>query len=479
MFLKPLIIAGTGLILLVLGLPPINLHFASWIAWILLFRLFYSTRENIGKLLVATALLGIFYFGIQLIWVAAYSMEDYLLLVLLSAPFFTVYFSLLHFLIKKTAPISVQITASSALGILLLRGLALSPMSSAPFEIPFYVPLKLFSVVAVTGFPLLSGLILAVACALALAWTKKSRLALFLAILIAAFIFGLAFLGQKTSNSNLSAPKRIKAALIQHHLPDAPEWLLKNNDSIRNIYRRLAETAAQRKIDLIVFPRYDTSENLEEVLPFYLDIARSLATPILLARHIEISREETRAINYQNTALLLGTDGRVQDFYQTVRAPFFVTNEQTAPEVKVLSVGGKKAGILLCTEDLWPDLAQRSVQKGAEFLIALSYPGLFNTPSLSYYQTMQDRFRAIESGRFVALVSSHGPTALIDPQGRIMNEVPRNQEAILYADIELRNSQTFFYRWGFLWDILAALFLLGLLGSRFLKPRNTVIQPSD
>ncbi len=478
MFSEPLITSVTAFILLVLGLPPLNLHCASWVAWILLFRFFYRTRKNIWKFLASTALLGLFYFGIGLSWVATYSMEDYLLLVLLSAPFFTVYFSFLHLLTKETDPVPVQIAASSAIWFLLLRGLDLSPMWSAPFGVFFYAPLKLLPAISVTGFQLLSGLILAATCALALAWTRRNRMAFFLAILIATFLSGLAFLGQKTPDPKLPVPGKIKMALIQHHLPDSPEWLLENNDAIRNIYRRLAETATRHKIDLIVFPRYDTFENLEEVLPFYLDLARSLATPILLARHIEMSQEETTATDYQNTALLLGTDGKILDFYQTVRAPFFITNEQTAPEMKVLSVGGGKAGILLCTENIWPDLARRSVQKGAEFLIALSYPGLFNTPTLSYYQTMQDRFRAIESGRFVALVSSHGPTALIDPRGRIVAEVPQNQEAILYADIELRSSQTFFYRWGFLWDILAALFLLGLLGSRFLRPRGTAVPPA-
>ena len=475
---KPLILGLTILILLVLGLPPINLHFASWIAWILLFQFFYKTRKNIGRLLVSTALLGLCYFATGLAWVATYSREDYLLLVLLSAPFFTIYFSILMVLIRETDPIPVKIAATSALWFLFSRGLDLSPMWSAPLGVFFYAPLKLLPAISFTGFQLFSALILATTCALALAGIKKSRIALLLAILIALFLSGLAFFGQKTSNSKLPSPGKIKLALIQHHLPDSENWLRANNNEIRNIYRRLAETAARRKIDLIVFPRYDTFENLEEVLPFYLDLARSLATPILLARHIEISREETTTPDYQNTALLLGTDGKVRDFYQTVRAPFFITREQTAPEMKVLSVGGGKAGILLCTENIWPDLARRSVQKGAEFLIALSYPGLFNTPTLSYYQTMQDRFRAIESGRPVALVSSHGLTALIDPQGRVIAEVPQNQEAILYADIELRHSQTFFYRWGFLWDILAAVFLLGLLGSRFLKRHDTPFQPS-
>lgn len=462
------------LILLILGLPPINFHFASWAAWIFLFRLYYLTRRSIEKIMAETALIGLSYFAIHLGWVASYSVTDYLLLVILSAPCFTVYFLIFHVLIKETDPFPIQIIGAGMLWLLILQLLDLSPLSSTLITACFYAPLPLLAAISFTGYQLFSSLILATSCAFSLAWIQKSFKPFLIGLSILLLLTGLAYWGNQTTRHKMSSSEHLKTALIQHHLPDSSEWLLQNNESIKHIYQQLATEASQQKVDLIVFPRYDTFESLENLLPFYLDLAGSLSTPIILARHIEIPSQPNEPItSYKNIALLLEKDGKNLDFYQTVRAPFFVPHEQTSPEAKLLSVKGKKAGVLLCTESIWPDIAKRSVEKGAELLISLSYPGLFNTPTLAYYQTIQNQLRAIESGRFVALVSSHGPSALIDPLGRILTKAPLNKEFILYADAGLLDGKTFYHRWGYLWGILACLFLLVLALSRLSKSSKT------
>lgn len=50
---------------------------------------------------------------------------------------------------------------------------------------------------------------------------------------------------------------------------------------------------------------------------------------------------------------------------------------------------------------------------------------------MPYYHLMQDRLRALETGKNWIHVSANGPTALIDSKGRIVKHTRKNRQEVI------------------------------------------------
>ena len=72
------------------------------------------------------------------------------------------------------------------------------------------------------------------------------------------------------------------------------------------------------------------------------------------------------------------------------------------------------------------------------------------------------RMRAIELGRPMLRATNTGATAIIDHAGRVQQELPRLQRAVLFGEVEGRDGVTPFAWWAARMG-LAPLWLLGLI----------------
>ena len=187
---------------------------------------------------------------------------------------------------------------------------------------------------------------------------------------------------------------------------------------------------------MILFPLYSFPDDALRHPEFFAGLARETNAWILAATYIPQTPGESITRGFFDAALLYSPEGKLVDYYQAVQAPpFRQVSEYNQAQYKILATPFGNLGILLCYEDSVPKMAQRAVEKGADILIALSNPGHFTATWMPHYHFMQDRLRAIESGRFVVRASSNGYSGVIDPKGRILKRTNLNQQQILTIEV--------------------------------------------
>lgn len=125
-------------------------------------------------------------------------------------------------------------------------------------------------------------------------------------------------------------------------------------------------------------------------------------------------------------------------------------------------------GDLICFEVVDDDLVADVVDGGAQLLVVQTNNATFGLSDESVQQLAMSRLRAVETGRAVLHVSTVGVSAMIAPDGTLLERSALFEAAVLEAQVPLRTSPTVASRLG-TWPeaTLAAAGILGaLLGVR-------------
>jgi apolipoprotein N-acyltransferase len=102
-----------------------------------------------------------------------------------------------------------------------------------------------------------------------------------------------------------------------------------------------------------------------------------------------------------------------------------------------LELAGVRVAVLLCSEAMHPARTRDAVRRGAELIVNPSNDDWFAHPSAQRQQLLAVSLRAIESRRWVIRVAASGPSAVIDPLGRIEWVSPTNVPATTVREIRL------------------------------------------
>ncbi len=118
-------------------------------------------------------------------------------------------------------------------------------------------------------------------------------------------------------------------------------------------------------------------------------------------------------------------------------------------------------GVSVCYEVAFPMLiAERA--RNTDFIVASSEDAWFGN-SLGPAQHMQiARMRAIETGRYLVRSTSNGITAIVDPKGRLVHSLPRNEPGVLRTVItKMEGSTPYMYIASFIGMIAGPFFGIG------------------
>ena len=128
--------------------------------------------------------------------------------------------------------------------------------------------------------------------------------------------------------------------------------------------------------------------------------------------------------------------------YPLLKGTGYVERDQSPnPQAASLYVGGRKAGVLICFESLFDDLALRRAKR-SDFLLTITNDAWFGGSSAAYQHIMAGPFRAVENGKYFVQVANSGISAVIDPRGRFVQESRLGERtvmrSVIYSDNGVR-----------------------------------------
>jgi len=102
--------------------------------------------------------------------------------------------------------------------------------------------------------------------------------------------------------------------------------------------------------------------------------------------------------------------------------------------------------MLICYEGIFPELAQKRTEAGANILVDLSNDAWFsNTPAASQHLYLK-ALRSIEQNRWLLRSTNSGISAVIDPLGRIRFQGPLFTQGVHIVRAALEEEHTFFHK---------------------------------
>lgn len=129
------------------------------------------------------------------------------------------------------------------------------------------------------------------------------------------------------------------------------------------------------------------------------------------------------------------------------------------PERELLNVDGTRTGVLVCYEQLFPDLARDLRNKGAAFQLIITNDAWFGRTLFQRYQADAPRLRAIENRSEFVRVANTGISGRVDRKGRFHEATALFEPAVQVHEIELAGPPTPYDRLG---DVVVWVLLAGL-----------------
>ncbi len=133
-----------------------------------------------------------------------------------------------------------------------------------------------------------------------------------------------------------------------------------------------------------------------------------------------------------------------------------------------LDAGGKKLGVFICYESIFPDEVRQLAANGAQVFVNISNDGWYGDSGAYAQHLKQARMRAVENARWLLRDTNTGVSASIDPYGRVVASVPRKIRTALLAPYALSNVTTLYTRYGDWFAYLCAIISVVALIARFL-----------
>jgi apolipoprotein N-acyltransferase len=133
-------------------------------------------------------------------------------------------------------------------------------------------------------------------------------------------------------------------------------------------------------------------------------------------------------------------------------------------EATVGEAAGRRLGVFICYEAIFPDFVRRFTDNGATLLVNVTNDGWYGTTSAPHQHFAMTVFRAVENGRYVVRAANTGISGVIDPRGRVLARTALFEKTVLVRDVPDAALSTFYARNGdvFAWSCLAAAAALAL-----------------
>lgn len=132
-------------------------------------------------------------------------------------------------------------------------------------------------------------------------------------------------------------------------------------------------------------------------------------------------------------------------------------------KVGLFNLAGTKVGLATCFEAAFDGAVRDPVKDGAEMIAVPSNNATFDRSQMTYQQLAMSRVRAVEHSRSVVVPATSGVSAIIRPDGTVVQQTKMFTAAALVDKVPLRTSLTPATRLGVLPEVvLVAIAVAGL-----------------
>lgn len=282
----------------------------------------------------------------------------------------------------------------------------------------------------------------------------------------------------KENIRTIETDREISVALIQGAVPQEEKWLPDKLEPTKDLY--LSETRNHWDADLVVWPEAAIPSMVHEEEGFLQALekeARDNQSEVILG----MLERDAATGQYYNSVLSLGGDHNVYrkrhlvPFGEYFPVPDFVRRWMrlmSLPYVDIsrgqevpapMSIAGEKIGMTICYEDSY-GAEQLVFLPQAGFLVNVSNDAWFGD-SIAPHQHLQiARMRALEAGRYLLRATNTGISAIIGPDGRILDRSPQFETDVLSGRIRAHRGATPYARTGNSVVIVLAI-LMVILGT--------------
>ncbi len=308
-----------------------------------------------------------------------------------------------------------------------------------------------------------------------------------LAVVVALVVVGVA-------HPRATVVDTIEVALVQG---GGPQRTRASSDQQPVVLARHAEAsgAIDRPVDLVIWPenvvnpgRYLTEAEARRIVT---DVAAAYDAPVLAGWFLPIS--EVNTVNYQS---IINPDGTETDRYDKVRivpfgefVPFrgFLTAVASGVSLPgrdvlpgtaepVLDTPVGKVGIAISWEGFFENRSRHAVGEGAELLANPTNGSSYWLTQVQTQQVASNQLRAVENDRWVTQVAPTGISAVVDPDGNVLQRTDISERKTLLASVEMRQGRTLASRVG--WWPVVLYGVVAIAGARLVAGRRSA-QPSS
>ncbi len=282
-----------------------------------------------------------------------------------------------------------------------------------------------------------------------------------------------------------ASAENVRVSLIQGNIAQEIKWDRKFQLQTTEKYARMSEGVKKKSPDLVVWP--------ETATPFYFPFHPTLSKIVLEAVKKTGAdfligspsfREKGGKLSYFNSAYLVAKDGTVKDRYDKVHLvpfgeyvpfkrylPFLgkivdqVGDFRAGPAGKTLKWRGRRLGVLICYESIFPGLSRAEASAGADLLVNITNDAWYGRSSAPFQHFSMAVFRAVENRRPLVRAANTGISGFIDAAGRVSGTTPLFVDAALTRSVALSAIRAPYTRIG---DLFAGLCLAAALAALFM-----------
>jgi len=425
-------------VLLSLSFSSFNLWLFTWLGFIPLF--ISLERKSFLQSFVLGYLCGMFFWSLTIYWLIHVTLLGQAVLILYLAVYFGIFGCAVY--LFRFLPVGVFLFFIPCLWVLLeyLRSYLFTGFPWALMGFSQYKNLPVIQIADLTGAWGVSFLVVLVNVGLYLTLRKRLKAVNFLICVSVLFLFLAYGFYRLSYKPGLRCDKKLlKVSVVQGNIPQDLKWDKQAADGILNNYIALTNAAAKDEPSLIIWPEASVpalwgEDSASAQFAQVFSLGRQLKTNLLVGA---VSRLGDA---YFNSALFIDNLGQLERVYNKLHlVPFgeYIPFKSTFPFLETIAPIGDiepgreytvfsqpvKFSVLICFEDLFPELSREFIKRGARFLVNITNDAWYKQGSAPYQHFAASVFRAVENRVYLVRAANTGISGFIDPFGRLSSIV--------------------------------------------------------